>query len=527
MVQELVITLREGGETSLMLALLFSALKAAGHSAYRVAAWVGFLLALALSIATGLVLRDLGSLGPLFEASLAWIGAGFVASLAVQLHSGGTFRSGLPSVRNSVASPRVSPAAVFTVGSFAFVAVIREGLETAVFLSNSASFQGQGAWLGAAVGLSLAAGLGIAIYLGFRRLNIRAFMRTTEILLGALVASLFLTGAAEFAEAGLLRLPAPLMLFQAAWVRTGAFLEILLCAAPFLYVWLARASFRSFVRAVGIAAVLAATPHLLGTAARRFEHARMPTTDRQTALRVEAALRGRSSEMRASLDELAMLARSGSVAQARGAWIKARSRFTQLEPYLAQADPEAAEALNGEAGEPAGFHGVEEKLFESGAPWTREPMARRALLGAIADLRARAGTVDGVLNTMVLSPSRVRNVWSDFRWTLIGRLDGQESVASQTSLVELLALLNALDADLGKPDATAGIRRALAPAVAASSGAAPFGEWMGETTVAVASLHRPRAIAGPDRGFDQVDRTALREAATNLFERLTPQTGAL
>src|SRR5258706_9921239 len=289
MVQEMVITLREGAETSLMLALLFSALKTAGHAAYRAAAWVGFGVALALSIAAGYALRDLGSFGPLFEGTLAWIGAGFVASLAVQLHTnGGAYRERLPAVRASAASSRVSWVALFTVASFAFVTVIREGLETAVFLSNSAALRGEGAWLGAAVGLTLAAGLGISIYLGVRRLHLGAFMRTTEVLLAALVASLFLTGAAEFREAGLLDLPRALALFQDAWVRNGLFLQLLLCAAPFLYVALARAPFRDFVRAAGIAAVLAVTPGLLRAAARHEEHARIGPGQRVSALRVES-----------------------------------------------------------------------------------------------------------------------------------------------------------------------------------------------------------------------------------------------
>jgi high-affinity iron transporter len=520
MVQELVVTLREGGETSLMLAILFSALKSAGHSAYRAAAWCGFLLALALSVAAGLVLRDLGSLGPLFEATLAWIGAGFVASLAIQLHHGGAYRGQLPAVRESAASSRVSLPAVFTVASFAFVAVIREGLETAVFLSNGASFRAEGAWLGAAAGLSLAAGLGVAIYLGFRRLNLKAFMRTTEILLAALVVSLFFTGAAEFAEAGLLAIPGPLALLEASWIRTGAFLEILLCAAPFLYVWLARAPARDFIRAAGIAAILAVTPQALGAAARQVEHARMPSAERASAVRVESSVRARAAAMRHELAVMHEAVRRSRADEARSAWIAARSRFVQVEPYVAQADPEAAETLNGEAGEAAGFHAVEEALFAAGAPWTSDASARQPLLRAIADLRSRAGAAEGALRIAVLSPERVRAAWAGHRWTLLGRLDGQESAASQTSLLEIVATLDAMDADGGAPGLTAGVRRTLGPALAQATGGPRYGEWTPESTVSLAAMHRPIAIVGADRGFDGVDRLELRRAAGEAFDRI-------
>ncbi len=519
MVQEMVITLREGAETSLMLAILFSALKTAGNAAYRVAAWAGFAAALALSIIAGYVLRDLGAFGPLFEATLAWVGAGFVASLAIQLHmNGGAYRAKLPAVRASAASPRVSWLALFTVASFAFVTVIREGLETAVFLSNSAAFRGEGAWLGAAVGLSLAAGLGISIYLGFRHLHIGAFMRTTEILLGALVASLFVTGAAEFAEAGFLDLPRALTLFQDVWVRNGLFLQVLLCAAPFLYVWLAKAPVRDFARAAAIAAVLAVTPLLLATAARQLEHARMATAERGTASQVEATLRMRAEGMTQSLGAMERAARRGNAAAARDAWIAARSAFVGVEPYIALSNPEAAEELNGEAGEGGGFHGVEETLFAAGAPWAGDAAARRPLLGAIGELRTRADAAAGALRTTVATSTRVRAAWEAYRWTLMGRLDGQESIASQTSLTELLATLQAMDEDLGSRDATAGVRRALAPAVAASARGPRYGEWAPESEVALASLHRPVGVIGPDRGFDLVDQGTLRREAGVLFD---------
>jgi high-affinity iron transporter len=537
MVQEMVITLREGAETSLMLALLFSALKTAGHAAYRAAAWVGFGVALALSIAAGYALRDLGSFGPLFEGALAWIGAGFVASLAVQLHTnGGAYRERLPAVRASAASSRVSWVALFTVASFAFVTVIREGLETAVFLSNSAALRGEGAWLGAAVGLSLAAGLGISIYLGVRRLHLGAFMRTTEVLLAALVASLFLTGAAEFREAGLLDLPRALGLFQDAWVRNGLFLQLLLCAAPFLYVALARAPFRDFVRAAGIAAVLAVTPALLGAAARQVEHAGMGPGERVSALRVEAALHARETEMTRALGAMEAAAGRGAVPAAREAWIQARSSYVGLEPYIALGDPEAAEALNGEAGESGGFHGVEETLFATGATgattaarasWASDPAARRPLFSAIGELRARARAASAALRATVASPARVRVAWGAYRWTLMGRLDGQESVASQTSLTELTATLRAMDEDLGDRHATAGVRRALAPAVAAAARGPRYGEWAPESSVSLASLHRPVPVVGPDRGFDLVDQATLRRRAEALFDGIAPATRRL
>src|SRR6185295_13709151 len=107
-------------------------------------------------------------------------------------------------------------------------------------------------WLGAGAGLALAAAFGVSVYLGFRKLNIRAFMRTTEILLFALVFSLVLSGLHEFAEAGLLSMPRQLELFHLTWIQGGLFLQLLLCAGPFLYLAFARGPFLHYARAAGI-----------------------------------------------------------------------------------------------------------------------------------------------------------------------------------------------------------------------------------------------------------------------------------
>ena len=518
----MVITLREGGETSLILALLFSSLKAARHVAYRAAAWVGFALALLMSLLAGVFLHDLGALGPIFEGSLAWLGAGFIASLAVQLHMNAVdYRSQLRALRESASAERASWATSLAIGSFAFVSVIREGLETAVFLANGAALKSDGSWLGAAVGLVLAAALGIAVYLGFRKLDIRAFMRTTEILLFALVFSLIVTGLREFAEADLVSLPRPIGLFHLIWIQGGLFLQLLLCAAPFLYLILARGPIRHYVRAGLIALALAAIPLSLSAAARQWEHARLPVGERRSAAAAEQRVGARSGELLSWLGALRERTREGDVSGAREAWLEARHRFVQLEPLLAHIDPEAAEEMNGEPGETAGFHGVEAALFSEGAPWATDSRARRRLVADIDELRTRSRAAAGSLHPLTLSPATLRAAWLDHRWTLMGRIDGQESFASQTSITEWRTTLDAIDADLGKDGYyTAPIREALSPALARSAGAPPYGEAQPESRTTPELLNVPVPPTGPDRVWDSVDRGRLQHAVQETFRRV-------
>lgn len=532
MVQEMVITLREGGETSLMLALLFSSLKAAGSVAYRISAWIGFAIAFTLSVCAGFLLHDLGALGPLFEASLAWLGAGFIAALAVQLHqSASDHRAALKQLRDSAAAPNASWGTALAIGSFAFVSVIREGLETAVFLSNSPAHVSQGRWLGAGVGLTLAAAFGIAIYLGFRKLNVRSFMKTTEVLLLALVVSLVLAGLHEFREAGLLAFPTRVDLIYLEWFQGGVFLQILLCAAPFLYLLLSRAPARHYVPAVGLASVLALTPHALEHAAKRWEHGQIPPGERPAAARVESAVVARSHALLASLAALRDGVARGNVDVARRSWIDARASFVQIEPYLTLAAAESAEELNGEPGESAGFHGVEETLFAAGAPWTRNPAARSALRADIEDLLGRARFATSVLEGTTYDPARVRAAWSAHRWTMLQRTDGEESGASQTSILEFCATLDALDRDLAAgglhaagaaaPDPpSAPIRLALGNSPAQARHGPRFAEFALESRVSDSELHKPLPHPGPDRVWDGIDRAALREAIQKFFTRV-------
>lgn len=525
MVQEMVITLREGGETSLILALLFSSLKAARHVAYRVAAWIGFAVALGLSLLAGIFLHDLGALGPLFEGSLAWIGAGFIASLAIQLHLNAVdYRGQLKALRESASAERASWGTTLAIGTFAFVSVIREGLETAVFLANGAALKSDGSWLGAGVGLALAAAFGISVYYGFRKLDIRAFMRTTEILLVALVVSLFISGLHEFAEAGLLTLPRPLAMFHLLWIQGGLFLQLLLCAAPFLYLALAGGPARYYLRAAAIALALAAIPISLSAAARQWEHARLPGAERRTAAALERRVSARGTGMLAALDRLGDRVRAGDVDEARLAWIDARQRFVQLEPLLAKINPEATEELNGEPGEPgeaAGFHGVEVVLFARDAAWAHDGRSRRPLQTDVGELRARSRAALGPLETLTLAPATVRNAWMDHRWTLNGRIDGQESAASQTSILEWGATLDALDDDMGRNGYySAPIREALSPALAHSSAQPRFGVALAESRTSPDMENVAIPVTGPDRVWDGVDRSRLQAAVSETFARI-------
>jgi high-affinity iron transporter len=84
-----------------------------------------------------------------------------------------------------------------------FVAVLREGVETALFLSAAAfASEGGGTLPGALLGLALAVLIGYLIYVTTARLNVRIFFNLTSVLLLIFAAGLFAHGVHEFQEAG-------------------------------------------------------------------------------------------------------------------------------------------------------------------------------------------------------------------------------------------------------------------------------------------------------------------------------------
>ena len=103
----------------------------------------------------------------------------------------------------------------------AFLAVLREGFETAVFLL--ATFRASGdatlSWVGAVLGILVAAAVGYGIYRGGVRLNLARFFRVTGLVLVLVAAGLVMTALHTANEAG----------FDLSWlVRPGTPLSSLL-----------------------------------------------------------------------------------------------------------------------------------------------------------------------------------------------------------------------------------------------------------------------------------------------------------
>jgi high-affinity iron transporter len=100
----------------------------------------------------------------------------------------------------------ISEGTTFALVGLAFVAVIREGIETVLFMIPILSFNGTGidTILGGVLGLVIAAGFGWAIFIAGVRVNLRRFFTLTGTVLIFVSAGLVAFAIAEFGDAGLI-----------------------------------------------------------------------------------------------------------------------------------------------------------------------------------------------------------------------------------------------------------------------------------------------------------------------------------
>jgi high-affinity iron transporter len=210
-VEAFVITLREGVEAALIIALVITYLNRTGRTELQHWVYAGLGLAVIASIlgAFGFSRIGINPESEVMEGILYGVAAILVASLVIWMwrSSKGMKRQieGQLEKLTTESSSRSGLALLI----FVFVMVFREGIETVLFLAafsltnNSTAIAVAGGFLG----LIIAAIFGIFIIRGSLRINLRWFFIVTSIVLLILAVRLAAGSLHEFYEAGLLALP--------------------------------------------------------------------------------------------------------------------------------------------------------------------------------------------------------------------------------------------------------------------------------------------------------------------------------
>jgi high-affinity iron transporter len=220
-----VIGLREGVEASLIVGIVAAFLGQQGRRDALRQVWVGVSTAVAICIAVGVILQIVSSDLPQrqqegLETVVGGIAVVMVSYMVLWMRRHARhLRGDLETAAGSALASGSATALVL----MAFLAVLREGFETVVFLL--ATFHASGnatlSWLGALLGIALAVVLGYGIYKGGVHINLSRFFRITGIVLVVIAAGLVMTAIHTANEAGWLNI-GQTQAFDLSWlVRPG------------------------------------------------------------------------------------------------------------------------------------------------------------------------------------------------------------------------------------------------------------------------------------------------------------------
>ncbi|MGH3730168.1 MAG: iron uptake transporter permease EfeU [Micromonosporaceae bacterium] len=208
MLASYLIGLREGLEAALVVTILVAFLVKSGRRSLLRLVWSGVALAVAVSVALAVSLTyvwshlDTYRQRELFEAVISVAAVCFVTWMIFWMRRAARSIKGDLHARLDHAIA-VGPVAVTVV---AFLAVAREGLETAVLFLGAVqgSVTSAGPMAGLALGLATAIVLGALLYWGALRINLGHFFTWTGVLLIFVAAGILRYGIHDFQEAGVL-----------------------------------------------------------------------------------------------------------------------------------------------------------------------------------------------------------------------------------------------------------------------------------------------------------------------------------
>lgn len=206
MIPTFVITLREGVEASLIIGIIAAFLVKEGRRDAIRQMWAGIGIAVALCAAVAVTLEVVGQQLPQREQEGLETVVGLIAVSAVTYMIVWMRRHarGIKAELEGEAASALAQGSAMALVAMAFLAVLREGFETSVFLlaafNDSTDTSAAGA--GAVLGLIAAIAIGLGLYRGGVRINLTRFFRFTGLVLVFVAAGLLATAAHTGHEAG-------------------------------------------------------------------------------------------------------------------------------------------------------------------------------------------------------------------------------------------------------------------------------------------------------------------------------------
>ncbi len=208
MLSSLLITLREGLEAALIIGIILAYLTRTDNRQGFKPVWLGVSLAVAGSLIAGafiyLLVGELsGQAEEVFEGIAMFLAVGVLTWMIFWMRKQATDIKA--HLHAQVKSALTSGSSLGLV-AIAFVVVVREGIETVLFLFAASRVDESPILftVGGFLGLAIAIVIGYGVYRGTSRLNLRAFFNVTSLVLIMFAAGLLAHGIHEFHEAGII-----------------------------------------------------------------------------------------------------------------------------------------------------------------------------------------------------------------------------------------------------------------------------------------------------------------------------------
>jgi FTR1 family protein len=203
MLQTFVITLREGVEAALVIAIAVAYLKKSGRLDLMPTVYRALATAAAACFIAAWGFTKIAYNEDAYEGWTLLVSAAFVLSLVVWMNRHGGKLKG--EIETRLQKDTTGGGGRWGVFLFVFLMIFREGVETvlmlaAVRLDTSGILEG----LGAVLGIGLAVLFGVSFVRGTIRVNLRQFFQMTTAILLVVVAQLAITGLHELSESQIL-----------------------------------------------------------------------------------------------------------------------------------------------------------------------------------------------------------------------------------------------------------------------------------------------------------------------------------
>jgi high-affinity iron transporter len=199
MIDTFVITLREGVEAALVIAIVVSYLRKIGRTDLMPAVYRALASAAIASIAAAWVFNLIHINSDAYEGWVLLASAAFVLSMVIWMNRHGKKMKG--EIESRLGKNMSGGGGQWGVFAFVFLMIFREGVETVLMLAAvRLDTSGILELFGGLLGIGLAILFGVSFVRGTIRVNLKQFFQMTTVILMVVVAQLAITGVHELSE---------------------------------------------------------------------------------------------------------------------------------------------------------------------------------------------------------------------------------------------------------------------------------------------------------------------------------------